>query len=163
MTIRVLGGLLSAHYLSSKPPFSTTGEPDPIYLKRSVQIAKILLSAFKSPSGMIFRVLVYTMRCHIIMNESTLTPGCFPINLGIPYSSLNLKERVGIPDEEFKGLSTVSEAASVQLEFKYLSYLTGDPQYWEAADKVSTHGRLTRSVLCATVRQNTAVPRNVLT
>lgn len=35
------------------------------------------------------------------------------------------------------GLASLSEAGSLQLELKYLSYLTGDNIYWRKAEKVS--------------------------
>ncbi|CAG8567733.1 11542_t:CDS:2 [Ambispora gerdemannii] len=34
---------------------------------------------------------------------------------------------------------SVAEAGSLQLEFKYLSHLTGDPKYWERVEKIMLH------------------------
>lgn len=55
---------------------------------------------------------------------------------GIPYSNVNLAQRRGIPDMGNNGMMSTAEAASVQLEMKYLSHLTGDYVYWRAAEKV---------------------------
>lgn len=55
---------------------------------------------------------------------------------GIPYSSVNLARRIGIPDAGNGGMMSTAEASSVQLEMKYLSHLTGDNVYWRAAEKV---------------------------
>lgn len=49
---------------------------------------------------------------------------------------INLHQRKGIPDSDNNGLSSTAEAATLQLEFKYLSYLTDDDTYWKAAEKV---------------------------
>ncbi|KAF8929460.1 mannosyl-oligosaccharide alpha-1,2-mannosidase [Dissophora ornata] len=61
--------------------------------------------------------------------------GGFDTASGIPYSSVHLKERRGVPSHE-RGISSTSEVATLQLEFKYLSYLTGDDKYWKAVENV---------------------------
>jgi hypothetical protein len=55
---------------------------------------------------------------------------------GIPYSLVNLAERVGIPDKDNGNMASLAEAGTLQLEFKYLSHLTGDYTYWDKAEKV---------------------------
>ncbi|KAG0252001.1 mannosyl-oligosaccharide alpha-1,2-mannosidase [Actinomortierella ambigua] len=55
---------------------------------------------------------------------------------GIPYSSVNLKDRRAIPNHDMGGASSTSEVSTIQLEFKYLSHITGDPKYWKAAERV---------------------------
>ncbi|KAF9429120.1 mannosyl-oligosaccharide alpha-1,2-mannosidase [Entomortierella beljakovae] len=94
-TIRVLGGLLSAYDQSGH---------DKVFLKKAVDLADRLLSAFDTPSG-------------------------------IPFASVNLGRKKGVPGHE-GGISTTSEVSTLQLEFKYLSYITGDPKYWRAAENV---------------------------
>ena len=42
-----------------------------------------------------------------------------------------------------RGQSSVAEAGTLQLEFKYLSELTGNPIYWQKVEKVSL--RLSRA------------------
>lgn len=49
-TIRMLGGLLSAHYLSTVIP-GASSRRDYVYLNRSIDLADRLLSAYDSPSG----------------------------------------------------------------------------------------------------------------
>jgi mannosyl-oligosaccharide alpha-1,2-mannosidase len=36
-----------------------------------------------------------------------------------------------------QGVASLAEAASLQLELKYLSHLTGDYVYWKKAERVS--------------------------
>ncbi|KAF2800182.1 glycoside hydrolase family 47 protein [Melanomma pulvis-pyrius CBS 109.77] len=49
-TIRMLGGLLSAHYLSKLLPGVSSGR-DHVYLSKAVDLANRLLGAYDSPSG----------------------------------------------------------------------------------------------------------------
>ncbi|KAF9923955.1 mannosyl-oligosaccharide alpha-1,2-mannosidase [Mortierella alpina] len=61
--------------------------------------------------------------------------GAFETASGIPYASVHLKDRRGVPSHD-RGISSTSEVATLQLEFKYLSHLTGDAKYWKAAENV---------------------------
>lgn len=94
-TIRMLGGLLAAHYLSK----------DDMYLDKATNLGNRLLGAFDSKTG-------------------------------IPYASVNLKTRKGSKSHADLGASSTAEAATLQLEFKYLAKLTGEGLYWDAAEKV---------------------------
>ncbi|KAJ6108304.1 Glycoside hydrolase family 47 [Penicillium sp. IBT 18751x] len=49
-TIRMLGGLLSAHYLSTQLP-DISSRHDHIYLERAIDLADRLLAAYDSPAG----------------------------------------------------------------------------------------------------------------
>ena len=111
-TIRMLGGLLSAHYLSTKFPEMApleeddTGKPgEDLYIEKATDLADRLLGAFNSKSG-------------------------------VPYASVNLATRKGIPSHVDGGASSTAEAASLQLEFKYLALLMGEHVFWDAAEKV---------------------------
>lgn len=111
-TIRMLGGLLSAHYLSTTYPQlapisdDDVGSPgEDLYIEKATDLADRLLGAFESRSG-------------------------------VPYASVNLNTSVGIPSHADGGASSTAEATSVQLEFKYLAKLTGEAEYWEAVEKV---------------------------
>lgn len=44
----------------------------------------------------------------------------------------------GVLDQDNNNLVSTAEAATLQLEFKYLSYLTDEDGYWRAAEKVRT-------------------------
>lgn len=55
---------------------------------------------------------------------------------GIPLSKVNLGKSVGIPDQDNRGIASLAEVASTQLELKYLSEISGDDKYWKAAEKV---------------------------
>lgn len=111
-TIRMLGGLLSAHYLSTTfPDMAPISEDDPgtdgedLYLEKAKDLADRIMGAFDSPSG-------------------------------VPYASVNLKTIAGVPSHDDGGASSTAEAATLQLEFKYLAKLTGEKYYWDKAEKV---------------------------
>lgn len=111
-TIRMLGGLLSAHYLSTQyPTLAPIADDDvgaageDLYIERATDLAERLLGAFESPSG-------------------------------IPYASVNLNKSMGIQSHSDGGASSTAEATSVQLEFKYMAKLTGEAEYWRIAEKV---------------------------
>ncbi|KAI5466327.1 family 47 glycoside hydrolase [Mariannaea sp. PMI_226] len=111
-TIRMLGGLLAAHYLSTEYPNLAPLEDDDegapgedLYLEKAKDLADRLLSAFESPSG-------------------------------IPFASVNLKKYEGIPSHADMGASSTAEATTLQLEFKYLAKLTGEKDFWDRAEKV---------------------------
>lgn len=95
-TIRMLGGFLSAFYLST----------DDLYLDKATDLGNRLLGAFDSKTG-------------------------------IPYASINLKTGKGVRSHVDGGASSTAEASTLQLEFKYLSKLTGEALYWEKAEKVA--------------------------
>ena len=95
-TIRVLGGLLSAYYLSE----------DKVFLDKAVDLADRLMFAFVAP-------------------------------LGLPLASVDLKSRKAIPDHGNPGVLSTAEAATLQLEFRYLSHLTDNITYWRTSEKVS--------------------------
>ncbi|OQE08147.1 hypothetical protein PENVUL_c011G05959 [Penicillium vulpinum] len=103
-TIRMLGGLLSAHYLSSQLP-DVESRQDHVYLQKAVDLADRLLSAYESPSG-------------------------------IPYASVKLATREGIPSHADGGASSTAEATTLQLEMKYLAHITGKEVYWRKAEHV---------------------------
>ncbi|KAJ5956619.1 Glycoside hydrolase family 47 [Penicillium viridicatum] len=103
-TIRMLGGFLSAHYLSSQLP-DVASRQDYVYLQKAVDLADRLLSAYESPSG-------------------------------IPYASVKLATREGIPSHADGGASSTAEATTLQLEMKYLAHITGKEVYWRKAEHV---------------------------
>ncbi|KAK5663375.1 hypothetical protein OQA88_3803 [Cercophora sp. LCS_1] len=110
-TIRMMGGLLSAHYLSTTfPNLAPIPDDDPgkpgedLYLEKAKDLADRLMAAFDSPSG-------------------------------IPYASVNLAEFKGLESHADMGASSTAEAATLQLEFKYLAKLTGEKDFWDKAEK----------------------------
>lgn len=105
-TIRILGGLLSAHFLTSVHSDPSIQADAPLFLELATDLGDRLVGAFDSPSG-------------------------------IPWPNINLARREGVPDRGNQGLASLAEAASLQLELKYLSHLTGDNLYWRKAEKVS--------------------------
>lgn len=94
-TIRMLGGLLSAHHLSE----------DDMYLDKATDLANALIGGFNSPSG-------------------------------LPYASINLMTGEGVKNHVDNGASSTAEVATLQLELKYLSKLTGETLFWEKAENV---------------------------
>ena len=60
----------------------------------------------------------------------------FNSSSGLPLAMVNLHLRKGIDDPDNPGLVSTAEAATIQLEFRYLSFLTDNDQYWEAVELV---------------------------
>ena len=108
-TIRMLGGLLSAHYLSTSFPgrYAPVSDDfgDDMYVEKATDLADRLLGAFETQSG-------------------------------VPLASVNLHTMKGIPSHADAGASSTAEATSVQLEMKYLAKLTGETHYWDRAEHV---------------------------
>jgi mannosyl-oligosaccharide alpha-1,2-mannosidase len=108
-TIRMLGGLLSAHYLSTQFPgvYAPIKDDlsDDLYIERATDLADRLLGAYETTSG-------------------------------VPLASINLHTGHGIPSHTDGGASSTSEATSLQLEMKYLAKLTGEDNYWDKAEHV---------------------------
>ncbi|KPM43847.1 Mannosyl-oligosaccharide 1,2-alpha-mannosidase [Neonectria ditissima] len=111
-TIRMMGGLLSAHYLSNEyPNLAPLADDDEgaagedLYLDKAKDLADRLMGAFDSASG-------------------------------VPFASVNLAKYEGIPSHSDMGASSTAEATSLQLEFKYLAKLTGEKDYWDRVEKV---------------------------
>lgn len=57
-------------------------------------------------------------------------------NTGIPYSSINLRSGQAIKNHADGGASSTAEFTTLQMEFKYLAYLTGNRTYWELVERV---------------------------
>lgn len=111
-TIRMLGGLLSAHYLANEfPELAPQTDDDPgapgedLYLEKAKNLADRLVAAFDSPSG-------------------------------VPWASVNIGKYEGLPSHDDGGASSTAEATTLQLEFKYLAKLTGEKDFWDKAEKV---------------------------
>lgn len=108
-TIRMLGGFLSAHYLSTqfdgRYGASDDNLSDDLYIEKAADLADRLLGAYNSPSG-------------------------------IPFASVNLHTKQGIASHDDMGASSTAEATSLQLEMKYLAKVTGEEHYWKKAEKV---------------------------
>ncbi|PVH95346.1 glycoside hydrolase family 47 protein [Periconia macrospinosa] len=106
-TIRMLGGLLSAHYLQETLPGlkpDNANEED-LFLEKATDLADRLSGAYESPSG-------------------------------VPWASVILKSGEGKSSHADGGASSTAEATTLQLEMKYLAFLTGEVAYWEKAEKV---------------------------
>ncbi|CAR26380.1 hypothetical protein ZYGR_0H01880 [Zygosaccharomyces rouxii] len=101
-TIRMLGGLLSAHHWSSQMRVGN----EQMYLDKAIDLADRLSMAF-------------------LQSKS-----------GIPYSSINLHTGEAVKNHVDGGASSTAEFTTLQLEFKYLSYLTGNKSYWELSEQV---------------------------
>ena len=111
-TIRVLGGLLSAHYLSTTfpslapiPDDDVGAKGEDLYIEKAVDLADRLLGAFDTETG-------------------------------IPLSSCILNTSTGVGSRGDSGSASTAEATTLQLEYKYVAKLTGEPMYWERAERV---------------------------
>ncbi|SCV01649.1 LAME_0G17590g1_1 [Lachancea meyersii CBS 8951] len=65
-----------------------------------------------------------------------LLPAFENTNTGIPYSSVNLHTGKSRKNHVDRGASSTAEFTTLQLEFKYLSAITGNATYWKAVEKV---------------------------
>ncbi|CAL9055079.1 mannosyl-oligosaccharide 1,2-alpha-mannosidase MNS3 [Musa acuminata AAA Group] len=117
-TIRVLGGLLSAYHLSGGDNVTTGDIGIPMTLK-GVK-SNILLEIAKNLGDRLLSAFT-----------SSPTP--------IPFSDVVLHDRSAHPAPD--GLSSTSEVSTLQLEFNYLSKVSGDPKYGSEAMKVLEHFR----------------------
>ena len=111
-TIRMLGGLLSAYYLSTTFPHlapqrdDDTNQPgEDLYIEKATDLADRLMGAYESSSG-------------------------------VPFASVNLNTSLGVGSHLDAGASSTAEAATLQLEMKYLAKITGEPIYWQRAENV---------------------------
>lgn len=112
-TIRMLGGLLSSYYLMETTYNNTNYSynnnntlKSNIFLEKAIDLADRLIPAF---------------------NQSIT---------GIPYSSINLHSGHAKRNHVDIGASSTAEFTTLQLEFKYLSILTGDDKYWKYVESV---------------------------
>ncbi|KAJ6568802.1 glycoside hydrolase [Mycena capillaripes] len=55
---------------------------------------------------------------------------------GLPHSQVNLAKRLGVADPDNRGLVSTAEAATLQLEFRYLAFLTDNFEYWDKVENV---------------------------
>lgn len=62
----------------------------------------------------------------------------FETESGLPLSLVNLALREGVSDGDNYGYVSTAEVSTLQLEFRYLAYLTDEDSYWEKAENVST-------------------------
>ncbi|KAG2179971.1 hypothetical protein INT43_003758 [Umbelopsis isabellina] len=63
--------------------------------------------------------------------------GAFDSDSGIPYAGVILS--TGLAHKVSYISSSTAEVTTVQMEFKYLSHLTGDKKYWDKAERVMKH------------------------
>jgi hypothetical protein len=54
----------------------------------------------------------------------------------LPLSQINLGLRKGVYDSDYPGLVSTAEVSTIQLEFRYLAYLTDEDIYWEKVEHV---------------------------
>ncbi|KAJ8502607.1 hypothetical protein ONZ45_g11607 [Pleurotus djamor] len=112
-TIRVLGGLLSAYHLSSFLPPPPSG-------------IAALTHSFPHPDRLYLNKAIDL--------ADRMLPA-FETDSGLPISLINLAESKGYPNDEWPELISTAEAGTLQLEFRQLSALTGDEEYWRKAEK----------------------------
>lgn len=76
-TIRMLGGLLSAHYLSTRLP-EVSSRQDYVYLEKATDLADRLLSAYESRSGIPYASVNIGKREGITSHTRTVVPRRLP-------------------------------------------------------------------------------------
>ncbi|XP_073000348.1 mannosyl-oligosaccharide 1,2-alpha-mannosidase MNS3 [Typha latifolia] len=115
-TIRVLGGLLSAYHLSGGEHGVKGDSGIPVLSKGTKP--EVLLEIAKNLADR-------------LLSAFTSSP------TAIPFSDVILRDRSAHPAPD--GLSSTSEVSTLQLEFNYLSQISGDPKYHLEAMKVLEH------------------------
>ncbi|PFH45060.1 glycoside hydrolase family 47 protein [Amanita thiersii Skay4041] len=60
----------------------------------------------------------------------------FETKSGVPQAMSNLGQRLGIYDRGNGGMVSTAEVTTLQLEFRYLSFISGDWTYWDVSEKV---------------------------
>lgn len=55
---------------------------------------------------------------------------------GLPFPLANLAKRKGIADPDLPGVVGTAEVGTLQLEFRYLSHLTDNPDYWVKVENI---------------------------
>ncbi|KAJ6793702.1 mannosyl-oligosaccharide 1,2-alpha-mannosidase MNS3 [Iris pallida] len=117
-TIRLLGGLLSAYHLSG-------GE------QGTVLASGIAMNSKEAKPEILLKTATKLADRLLSAFTSSPTP--------IPYSDVVLHDSSAHPAPD--GLSSTSEVSTLQLEFNYLSKLSGDPKYSLEAMKTLEHLR----------------------
>lgn len=82
-----------------------------------------------------------TLDASIFLNKAIdladrLIPAFNQTETGIPYSSINLHTGQSVKNHVDMGASSTAEFTTLQLEFKYLSIITGDDKYWKLVESV---------------------------
>jgi len=106
-TIRMLGGLLSAYYLQDAIPGM---KPE------NANEEDLFL---EKATDLADRLM-----------------GAYDSPSGVPWASVILKTGEGKASHADGGASSTAEATTLQLEMKYLAFLTGEAHYWEKAEKI---------------------------
>lgn len=115
-TIRLVGGLLSAYHLQGGDNSTLADVGIPAHVKGPK--AEVYLETAKNLADRLLSAFT-----------SSPTP--------IPFSDVILRDHSAHPAPD--GLSSTAEVATLQLEFNYLSEISGDPKYGLAAMKVFEH------------------------
>jgi mannosyl-oligosaccharide alpha-1,2-mannosidase len=56
---------------------------------------------------------------------------------GLPFSMVNLGLRKGVDDPYSPSIVSTADAAILQLELRYLSFLTENDEYWDSRKSIS--------------------------
>ena len=106
-TTRLMGGLLSAHFISTElPEVVSAPAGDDLYIEAATDLIDKIYGAFDTKSG-------------------------------IPYSFVNLESRRGALSRVNEGATRTSEAAGMQLELTYQTKLIGETLFLDAANKAA--------------------------
>lgn len=113
--IRTLGGLLSAHALCTETPSNIEGIVSPFYHLCDPGDADLFLEAAQELS-------------------SQLRPA-FNTKTGIPKREVDFWTGEAFADMDNHGSASLAEATTIQLELKYLAWLTSDKRLWQIAER----------------------------
>ena len=100
-----------------------------LFVQTTTRVLGGLLSAYHHSGG----DALYLKRARDLADR--ILPA-FDTPSGLPLSMVNLRGRKGVSSKDNGGLVTTAEVSALQLEFRYLSELTGDDTYWKTAERV---------------------------
>lgn len=113
--IRTLGGLLSAHALCTEHPSNIEDLTSPFYRMCDPGDAQMFLETAEQ------------LAQHLQPAFNTPT--------GIPKREVDFRTGEAFADVDNGGASSLAEATTIQMEFKYLSYLTQEKSLWAMAER----------------------------
>eukprot|EP01138_Halocafeteria_seosinensis_P005982 gb/GECG01006114.1/.p1 GENE.gb/GECG01006114.1/~~gb/GECG01006114.1/.p1 ORF type:complete len:1193 (+),score=115.25 gb/GECG01006114.1/:1-3579(+) len=119
---------LACNYLREN--FSVTSDINTNLFETTIRVIGGLLSAYDLSQKEVLLDLTITLANRIIET------GAFSTASGLPMGTLNLRNLTSFNPKWVNGASSLSEVATIQLEFHRLSELSGNTTYRELADNV---------------------------
>ena len=97
-------------------------------LQTTIRVLGGLLSAYHLTGDAVYKTKAVDLGDRLMM--------AFDTPSGLPTAMVNFAKRTSISDVHNRNLVSTAEVATLQLEFRYLSEITGNESYWGAVEKV---------------------------